>query len=124
MATPARAPRQNVDPRGASGDDSGTFRDCRTGKCDGWDPRGQTVTVAIMPAYDDDLRLAMCADAAERVTMARFKAEDLAIEAKPDLSLVSDADRTAESAGPSYAPGRAMRSTASSRTPGTGPGVG
>lgn len=58
---------------------------------------GQTVTVAIMPAYDDDLRLAhVLADAAERVTMARFKAEDLAIEAKPDLSLVSDADRTAE----------------------------
>lgn len=59
--------------------------------------RVQTVTVAIMPAYDDDLRLAhVLADATERVTMARFKAEDLAIEAKPDLSLVSDADRTAE----------------------------
>ncbi|GAA1786677.1 MAG: histidinol-phosphatase [Actinobacteria bacterium] len=50
-----------------------------------------------MPGYDDDLRLAhVLADAAERVTMARFKAEDLRVEAKPDLSLVSDADRTAE----------------------------
>jgi len=50
-----------------------------------------------MPAYDDDLRLAhVLADAVERVTMPRFKAEDLRVAAKPDLSLVSDADRTAE----------------------------
>lgn len=50
-----------------------------------------------MPVYDDDLRLAhVLADAAERVTMPRFKAEDLRVEAKPDLTLVSDADRTAE----------------------------
>ncbi|HPF81613.1 histidinol-phosphatase [Nostocoides australiense] len=50
-----------------------------------------------MPAYDDDLRLAhVLADAVERVTMPRFKATDLQVEAKPDLTLVSDADRTAE----------------------------
>lgn len=50
-----------------------------------------------MPAYDDDLRLAhVLADAVERVTAARFQAEDLRVEAKPDLSLVSDADRAAE----------------------------
>lgn len=50
-----------------------------------------------MTAYDDDLRLAhVLADAVERVTMARFKAEDLVVEAKPDLTLVSDADRDAE----------------------------
>ena len=48
-------------------------------------------------AYDDDLRLAhVLADAVERVTMARFKATDLVVEAKPDLTLVSDADRDAE----------------------------
>ena len=50
-----------------------------------------------MPAYDDDLRLAhVLADAVERITMARFRAEDLVVETKPDLTLVSDADRAAE----------------------------
>lgn len=50
-----------------------------------------------MTAYDDDLRLAhVLADAVERVTMARFKAADLVVESKPDLTLVSDADRDAE----------------------------
>jgi histidinol-phosphatase len=47
--------------------------------------------------YDDDLRLAhVLADAVERITMARFRAEDLVVEAKPDLTLVSDADKAAE----------------------------
>ena len=47
--------------------------------------------------YDDDLRLAhVLADAVERITMTRFRAEDLVVEAKPDLSLVSDADKAAE----------------------------
>jgi histidinol-phosphatase len=36
------------------------------------------------------------ADAVERITTARFRAEDLRVETKPDLSLVSDADRDAE----------------------------
>ena len=50
-----------------------------------------------MPAYDDDLRLAhVLADAAERITVARFRAEDLLVETKPDLTLVSDADRETE----------------------------
>ncbi len=50
-----------------------------------------------MPAYDDDLRLAhVLADAAERVTMERFKAVDLHVETKPDLTPVSDADRAVE----------------------------
>ena len=50
-----------------------------------------------MPGYDDDLRLAhVLADAVERVTVARFRAEDLRVETKPDLTLVSDADRDAE----------------------------
>ena len=48
-------------------------------------------------SYDDDLRLAhVLADAVERVTMARFRAEDLTVETKPDLTPVSDADRAAE----------------------------
>ena len=50
-----------------------------------------------MPSYDDDLRLAhVLADAVERVTMTRFRADDLVVEAKPDLSPVTDADRDAE----------------------------
>jgi histidinol-phosphatase len=48
-------------------------------------------------SYDDDLRLAhVLADAVERVTMARFRADDLVVDAKPDESPVTDADRTAE----------------------------
>ncbi len=50
-----------------------------------------------MPSYDDDLRLAhVLADAVERVTLARFRAEDLVVESKPDLTPVTDADRAAE----------------------------
>ncbi|CCH77292.1 putative inositol monophosphatase [Nostocoides japonicum T1-X7] len=50
-----------------------------------------------MAGYDDDLRLAhVLADAVERVTMERFKAVDLRVETKPDLTLVSDADTAAE----------------------------
>ncbi|WP_141846222.1 histidinol-phosphatase [Lapillicoccus jejuensis] len=49
--------------------------------------------------YDDDLRLAhVLADAAERVTMPRFRAADLVVETKPDLTPVTDADRSAEEA--------------------------
>ncbi|HYN29788.1 MAG TPA: histidinol-phosphatase [Dermatophilaceae bacterium] len=50
-----------------------------------------------MSGYDDDLRLAhVLADAVERVTTARFRAEDLHVETKADRTLVSDADRAAE----------------------------
>ena len=46
-----------------------------------------------MTSYDDDLRLAhVLADAVERVTMARFRAPDLVVESKPDLTPVTDAD--------------------------------
>jgi histidinol-phosphatase len=52
-----------------------------------------------MPAYDDDLRLAhVLADAADAQTMARFKALDLQVSTKPDLTPVSDADRSVEEA--------------------------
>jgi histidinol-phosphatase len=48
-------------------------------------------------SYDDDLRLAhVLADAVERVTMSRFRAADLVVESKPDLTPVTDADRAAE----------------------------
>ena len=50
-----------------------------------------------MATYDDDLRLAhVLADAVERITMTRFRAADLVVESKPDLTLVSDADKAAE----------------------------
>jgi histidinol-phosphatase len=50
-----------------------------------------------VPSYDDDLRLAhVLADAVERVTLTRFRADDLVVDAKPDLTPVTDADRDAE----------------------------
>ncbi len=48
-------------------------------------------------AYADDLRLAhVLADAVDQLTMSRFKAQDLRVETKPDLTEVTDADRAAE----------------------------
>ena len=45
----------------------------------------------------DDLRLAhVLADNADSLTMARFKALDLAVSMKPDLTEVSDADVAVE----------------------------
>ena len=77
-----------------------------------------------VPTYDDDLRLAhVLADAVERVTVARFRAEDLVVESKPDLSPVTDADRAAEelSGTSSSAPAPATPSRVRSSTrPGTG----
>ena len=50
-----------------------------------------------MPDYLDDLRLAhVLADAADAATMDRFKALDLKVETKPDMTPVSEADRSAE----------------------------
>jgi histidinol-phosphatase len=47
--------------------------------------------------WDADLRLAHeLADAADVVTMSRFLAEDLIVDRKPDLTPVTDADRTVE----------------------------
>ena len=49
--------------------------------------------------WSDDLRFAhVLADAADDVTMRRFRALDLRVEAKPDLTPVSDADLAAEEA--------------------------
>ncbi|MEV6207529.1 histidinol-phosphatase [Kitasatospora sp. NPDC051914] len=50
-----------------------------------------------MADYHDDLRLAhVLADSADSVTLERFKALDLKVETKPDLTPVSDADKAAE----------------------------
>ncbi|MDJ1135577.1 histidinol-phosphatase [Streptomyces iconiensis] len=50
-----------------------------------------------MPDYHDDLRLAhVLADAADAATMERFKALDLKVETKPDMTPVSDADKATE----------------------------
>ena len=49
------------------------------------------------PGYDDDLRLAhVIADQVDSLTMERFRAQDLHVETKPDLTPVTDADRSAE----------------------------
>jgi histidinol-phosphatase len=47
--------------------------------------------------YDDDLRFAhVLADAADDITSRRFRAQNLKVETKPDLTPVTDADRAAE----------------------------
>jgi histidinol-phosphatase len=47
--------------------------------------------------YDDDLRFAhVLADAADDITSRRFRALNLTVETKPDLTPVTDADRAAE----------------------------
>jgi histidinol-phosphatase len=50
-------------------------------------------------ASSEDLELALSlAHVADRITLARFLAEDLAIECKPDLTPVTEADRAVEQA--------------------------
>ena len=52
-----------------------------------------------MFAASEDLELALSlADLADRLTLGRFLAEDLAIETKPDLTPVTEADRAVEQA--------------------------
>ncbi|MDN5688013.1 MAG: histidinol phosphatase [Brachybacterium sp.] len=47
--------------------------------------------------YADDLRLAhVLADAVDQLTVSRFKAQDLEVSTKPDLTEVTDADTAAE----------------------------
>jgi histidinol-phosphatase len=63
-----------------------------------------------VPGLDDDLALAHeLADAADAITTARFRALDLQVESKPDLTPVSDADRSVE---------QALRAVVGSRRPG------
>jgi histidinol-phosphatase len=50
-----------------------------------------------MAGFDDDLRFAhVLADAADDITMRRFRARDLAVQSKPDMTPVTDADLAAE----------------------------
>ena len=53
----------------------------------------------MAPRYSDDLSLAhVLADTADAISLARFRALDLRVEAKPDLTPVSDADTAVEKA--------------------------
>jgi histidinol-phosphatase len=50
-----------------------------------------------MAGYDDDLRFAhVLADSADDITSRRFRALDLRVESKPDLTPVTDADHAVE----------------------------
>src|SRR6201990_1574477 len=52
-----------------------------------------------MAGYADDLALAhLLADTADSISMGRFRALDLHVESKPDLTPVSDADTAVEKA--------------------------
>ncbi|MEA2212051.1 MAG: histidinol-phosphatase, partial [Solirubrobacteraceae bacterium] len=52
-----------------------------------------------MAASETDLALAHgLADDADAITMARFRADDLVVDTKPDLTPVSEADRAVERA--------------------------
>ena len=52
-----------------------------------------------MPATGDDLALALeLADLADSITMRRYRAADLAVDTKPDLTPVTEADRAVEQA--------------------------
>ncbi|EEP71536.1 histidinol-phosphate phosphatase [Micromonospora sp. ATCC 39149] len=65
-----------------------------------------------MTGYADDLALAhLLADRADAISTARFRALDLRVEAKPDLTPVSDADTAVE---------REIRAVLAERRPGDG----
>lgn len=52
-----------------------------------------------MASRSDDLALALeLADLADSITLGRFRAEDLAVETKPDMTPVTEADQAAEEA--------------------------
>ena len=56
-----------------------------------------TTPAPARPRYGDDLRLALIvAGAVDELTMSRFRARDLVVHTKPDLTPVTDADRDAE----------------------------
>jgi len=55
------------------------------------------IAFAAMAGFDDDLRFAhVLADSADDITMRRFRALDLSVQAKPDLTPVTDADLATE----------------------------
>ena len=59
--------------------------------------RSPGLILRAMAGYDDDLRFAhVLADVADDITSRRFRALDLRVEAKPDLTPVTDADHACE----------------------------
>jgi histidinol-phosphatase len=53
----------------------------------------------VPTGHEDDLALALqLADLADSVTLSRYRASDLAVETKPDLTPVTEADRATEEA--------------------------
>lgn len=58
-----------------------------------------TLQAVASAAIDPDLAFALeLADAADEITLPRFRARDLVVESKPDLTPVTEADRAAEKA--------------------------
>ena len=52
-----------------------------------------------MPGVAEDLSVALeLSDVADRITLSRFRADDLVVETKPDLTPVSEADTAVERA--------------------------
>jgi histidinol-phosphatase len=59
--------------------------------------RRQAVPLPAMTGFDDDLRFAhVLADAADDITLRRFRSADLRVDSKPDMTPVTDADLAAE----------------------------
>src|SRR5580700_4227715 len=59
--------------------------------------RSIALALPVMAGFDGDLGFAhVLADAADDITMRRFRALDLRVEAKPDLTPVTDADLAVE----------------------------
>jgi hypothetical protein len=56
-----------------------------------------TLALGAMAAYDDDLRFAhVLADAADAISLRQFRSLDLHVDTKPDLTPVTEADRSVE----------------------------
>ena len=61
------------------------------------EPRLSSVPMTSGRGFSEDMRLAhVLADQADSISMERFKAQDLTVETKPDLTPVTDADRAVE----------------------------
>ena len=59
----------------------------------------RSVRSAAVPSPKDDLKLALeLANLADAITLERFRAADLSVETKPDMTPVTEADRAAEEA--------------------------
>jgi len=80
--------------QGAAGEGTGPWP---SGGSGGRPPRQHTVPLRAMAGYDDDLRFAhVLADSADDIATRRFRALDLRVESKPDLTPVTDADHAVE----------------------------